>query len=451
MASPPPRADSRPGGRDRPCWSCRSARPSSTGRTCRWGPTPTIAVALARGWPRGGPYVVAPALPYGSSGEHAGFAGTLSIGQAALRAACWSSSCRSARRPSRACCSCARTAGTPSRSPRRCGRLRAEGRDVRAGRPAGGGDAHAGRTETVAAARPAPGPGRPERAEPGNTAPLAELLPRLRAGGVRAVSPNGVLGDPAGASAAEGRALLAAADRGPASRSPTRRRRARRARARLAGGARGEPPRVAVAPARGSRGAPAARPTAARPGGSRWSPAPPAGSARRPSRALARDGWSVVAVDRVRRRPAAAVRARHRGASWTRSRVERVRAVAADVRDADALARRSSTTPRRAGAASTRRSPPPGVIAGGAPPWELARRAGAGRARRRPRRRADRGPRRRPRAAAPARSRATAGSSRSPRAAATRGLPMLAAYCAAKAGVAGLDPRAGRRAAAAPA
>jgi creatinine amidohydrolase len=36
-------------------------------------------------------------------------------------------------------------------------------------------------------------------------------MPRLRAGGVRAVSPNGVLGDPAGASAGEGRALLAAA------------------------------------------------------------------------------------------------------------------------------------------------------------------------------------------------------------------------------------------------
>ena len=34
---------------------------------------------------------------------------------------------------------------------------------------------------------------------------------RLRAGGVRAVAPNGILGDPRGASAEEGRALLAAA------------------------------------------------------------------------------------------------------------------------------------------------------------------------------------------------------------------------------------------------
>jgi creatinine amidohydrolase len=45
----------------------------------------------------------------------------------------------------------------------------------------------------------------------GNDAPLAELIGRLRAEGVRAVAPNGVLGDPAGASAAEGLALLAAA------------------------------------------------------------------------------------------------------------------------------------------------------------------------------------------------------------------------------------------------
>jgi creatinine amidohydrolase len=40
------------------------------------------------------------------------------------------------------------------------------------------------------------------------------LLPLLESGGVHSVSPSGVLGDPAGASAAEGRALLreAAAD-----------------------------------------------------------------------------------------------------------------------------------------------------------------------------------------------------------------------------------------------
>jgi creatinine amidohydrolase len=42
----------------------------------------------------------------------------------------------------------------------------------------------------------------------GETRPLPEIMASLRAYGVRQVSPNGVLGDPAGASAAEGAALL---------------------------------------------------------------------------------------------------------------------------------------------------------------------------------------------------------------------------------------------------
>jgi creatinine amidohydrolase len=45
-------------------------------------------------------------------------------------------------------------------------------------------------------------------AKAGNLASLSRLMPALRAGGVRAVSANGVLGDPAGASAAEGERLL---------------------------------------------------------------------------------------------------------------------------------------------------------------------------------------------------------------------------------------------------
>jgi creatinine amidohydrolase len=42
----------------------------------------------------------------------------------------------------------------------------------------------------------------------GATEPIAELMPRLRAGELRDVAPNGVLGDPRAASAAEGQALL---------------------------------------------------------------------------------------------------------------------------------------------------------------------------------------------------------------------------------------------------
>jgi creatinine amidohydrolase len=90
-------------------------------------------------------------------------------------------------------------------------RLRSEGRDV-AWFPCGvpGADAHAGRTETSLLLHVEPERVRTDRAVAGETTPIAQLLPRLRAEGVRAVSPTGVLGDPAGASAEEGADLLAA-------------------------------------------------------------------------------------------------------------------------------------------------------------------------------------------------------------------------------------------------
>ena len=47
-----------------------------------------------------------------------------------------------------------------------------------------------------------------DRAAPGNVQSITALLPRLRTGGVRAVSQSGILGDPLGATAAEGSALL---------------------------------------------------------------------------------------------------------------------------------------------------------------------------------------------------------------------------------------------------
>jgi creatinine amidohydrolase/Fe(II)-dependent formamide hydrolase-like protein len=70
------------------------------------------------------------------------------------------------------------------------------------------GDAHAGRTETSLQLALAPGAVRLERAEAGDLRPLAEVENELRRGGVRALSGNGVLGDPAGASAEEGERLL---------------------------------------------------------------------------------------------------------------------------------------------------------------------------------------------------------------------------------------------------
>jgi len=190
--------------------------------------------------------VVAPTLPYGASGEHQDFAGTLSIGAEATELVLVELG-RSASETFDRLLFLNAHGGNAAPLAAAVERLRDEGRDVRAWSPRFGGDAHAGRTETsLMLARdetsergrpdpPPPGRGRPKppiapvrttavpgaperttavrvgRAEAGNSAPLAELIEDLRAGGVRAVSPNGVLGDPAGASAEEGRELFAAA------------------------------------------------------------------------------------------------------------------------------------------------------------------------------------------------------------------------------------------------
>ncbi len=152
--------------------------------------------------------LLAPALAYGASGEHEGFPGTVSIGTGALTTLLVEhgrSACRWAGRllvvNGHGGNLDALRAAVPL--------LRAEGRDA-AWFPCGvaGGDAHAGRTETSLMLHVEPAAVRAARAEAGATAPIGELLPRLRAEGVRGVSPNGVLGDPAGASAAEGRELL---------------------------------------------------------------------------------------------------------------------------------------------------------------------------------------------------------------------------------------------------
>jgi creatinine amidohydrolase len=147
--------------------------------------------------------VVAPAIPYGSSGEHAHFPGTLSIGRAALKLLLVEL-VRSADG----------FAGVvlvnghggnldPLRAAVRT--LRAEGRNVLAWSPSGAaGDSHAGHTETSVMLRLRPDTVALDRAEPGNTRPLRELIDRMREHGVAAVSPNGVLGDPTRATADDG-------------------------------------------------------------------------------------------------------------------------------------------------------------------------------------------------------------------------------------------------------
>ena len=74
---------------------------------------------------------------------------------------------------------------------------------------AAGGDAHAGHTETSVLLHISPADVRTDRWLAGNGAPLPELLPSMRRGGVAAVSRIGVLGDPTTATAAEGRRIFA--------------------------------------------------------------------------------------------------------------------------------------------------------------------------------------------------------------------------------------------------
>ncbi len=150
--------------------------------------------------------VVAPALPYGSSGEHAGFPGTLSVGQAALEAVVVEL-VRSAD-DFAAVVLLPWHGGNAEPLARATTRLRAEGRPVTCWQPAiDGGDAHAGRVETSLMLAIAPGLVGDERPV-GATEPVEFLLPLLRGRGIRAVSPNGVLGDARGATAREGRELL---------------------------------------------------------------------------------------------------------------------------------------------------------------------------------------------------------------------------------------------------
>jgi mycofactocin precursor peptide peptidase len=168
-----------------------------------------IAVVVAAGAAaqRSG-VAVAPALAFGASGEHGAFPGTVSIGTTALTDVIvelgrdvtrhWGSLLLvNAHGGNRDAVSAALR--QLSGEGKRCAAFAVAPRD---------GDAHAGRTETSMLLHIDPSTVRGEDAEPGETRPIAELIGRLRSEGVRSVSPNGVLGDPGGASAEEGRWLL---------------------------------------------------------------------------------------------------------------------------------------------------------------------------------------------------------------------------------------------------
>ena len=160
-----------------------------------------VAARLPGAW-------VAPPLSYGASGEHQDFAGTSSIGTEALRHVLIEL-VRSMRTWASRVVLVNAHGGNVAALTGAVDQLVAEGHDVTwVACAAGQADPHAGITETSLMLHLRPASVRGDRAAPGNTAPFAEILPVMRESGVRAVSANGVLGDPTGATAEEGRRLL---------------------------------------------------------------------------------------------------------------------------------------------------------------------------------------------------------------------------------------------------
>jgi creatinine amidohydrolase len=155
--------------------------------------------------------MIGPTISVSASGEHAGFPGTLSIGAATttavvvelVRSADWAAGVVLVNGPG----------GNHAAITAAVDTLVAEGRSVLAWWPSwprrldgGPADLHAGRIETSMMLAIDPGLVRLELAVAGADATMDEL----RTHGVKAVSPNGVLGDPDGASGREGERFITA-------------------------------------------------------------------------------------------------------------------------------------------------------------------------------------------------------------------------------------------------
>jgi mycofactocin precursor peptide peptidase len=160
-----------------------------------------VAARLLGAW-------VAPPIAYGASGEHQSFPGTISIGTDVLSLVVVEM-VRSLRTWASRIVLVNAHGGNVAALTRAVDQLTSEGHDV-AWVPCAteAHDLHAGFTETSLMLHLRPGAVRLDQAEAGCTAPLAEILESMVAGGVSAVSPSGILGDPAGATAEEGRWLL---------------------------------------------------------------------------------------------------------------------------------------------------------------------------------------------------------------------------------------------------
>lgn len=147
---------------------------------------------------------LAPSLAFGSSGEHADFPGTLSIGTDVLCALVVELVRDSSRHWSSLLV--VNGHGGNFEALQQAARIcRHEGRAFAAVHLAVEGmDAHAGAAETSMMLYLDPSRVRLPLVRQGNLSPTQDLMQQLRKGGVRTVSPNGVLGDPTGASADQG-------------------------------------------------------------------------------------------------------------------------------------------------------------------------------------------------------------------------------------------------------
>lgn len=174
------------------------------------GAVATAAAEVLASDPGAGRTALAPAIAYGSSGEHQSFAGTISIGTAALTQVLVEYG-RSATQWCRRIVFVNGHGGNIEATVSAVRLLRSEGRDIAWWACAvEGGDAHAGHTETSLLLHISPDAVRREEVLAGNSAPLHELMAPMRTGGVAAVSAIGVLGDPTTASSQDGAGMLSA-------------------------------------------------------------------------------------------------------------------------------------------------------------------------------------------------------------------------------------------------
>lgn len=153
---------------------------------------------------------VAPVMPFGASGEHAGFPGTMSIGTGAMTEVLVELG-RSVLPEAHAVVFASAHGGNDEAVRNACARLQQEGRGAHAWHPrVASTDLHAGHDETSLMHHLSPAEVRVDRVTDFPIINTAETLRALRATGVQAVSPSGVLGTPSTANPAAGQELFAA-------------------------------------------------------------------------------------------------------------------------------------------------------------------------------------------------------------------------------------------------